>query len=96
MLPEAVIYRQVARQPEVPLVRVLEGHGTSPFSAVCLDESLRLAVGSGRVRPGADGLEIQVATGFSPFARAVGRAVIGMHTAARDALLPEAAHSPSQ
>ena len=54
MLPEPVIDRQVAGQPAVAFFRVREGHGVGPLLAEGLDESLGLAVGSGRVRPGAD------------------------------------------
>ena len=49
MLPEPVIDGQVAGQPVVPFLGVLERHGVGPLAAERLDESLRLAVGSGRV-----------------------------------------------
>ena len=54
MLPEAVIDRQVVRKPVVPHLRVLEGHGVSPFPAQGLDKLLVLSVDAGRIGPGAD------------------------------------------
>jgi hypothetical protein len=54
VLPEPVIDRQVAGQPAVPFLGVLEGHGVGPLAAEGLNEALRFAVGSGRVGPGAD------------------------------------------
>ena len=52
MLPEPVIDRQVARQPLVEFLRVLERHLIGPFPAQCLNELLRFAVAPGRVGPG--------------------------------------------
>ena len=52
MPPAVVMDAQVAGQPTVPFLGVLEGHGVGPFLAEGLDEPLGLAVGSGRVRPG--------------------------------------------
>lgn len=54
MLPKPIIDRQVAGQPAVALVGILEGHGVGPLAAEGLDEPLGLAVGSGCVRPRAD------------------------------------------
>ncbi len=52
MLPEPVIDRQVARQPTIAFLCVLEGHPVGPFPAEGLNESLGFAVGAGRVGPG--------------------------------------------
>ena len=64
MLPEPVIDRQVARQPPVAFLRVLEGHRVGPLPAEGLDKALGLAVGAGRVGPGADFLEAKAAAGL--------------------------------
>ena len=52
MLPEAVIDRQIAGQPAVPLLGVRVGHGVSPLLAQGLNEPLRFAICAGRVGPG--------------------------------------------
>ncbi len=67
MLPEPVIHREVTRQPVVAFLGVLKGHRISPFLTEGLDEQLGLAVGAGRVRPGADVLE---ANGFAGLGKA--------------------------
>jgi len=62
--PDAVIDRQLSRQPGVLLVGVLERHRIIPYLAEGLEESLGLAVGARRVGPGADVLEAKGAAGF--------------------------------
>jgi len=57
VLPEPVIDREVTRQPVVAFLGVLEGHRIGPFLTEGLNKPLGLAVGAGRVRPGADVLE---------------------------------------
>ncbi len=59
MLPEPVIDRQVARQPTVLFLGVLERHPVGPFLTEGLDRALGFSVGTRRVRPGADLLEAQ-------------------------------------
>ncbi len=59
MLPETVIDRQVARQPTIAFLRVLERHPVGPFPADGLDKALGLAIGAGRVGPRTDVLEAQ-------------------------------------
>lgn len=59
MLPEPAIDRQVARQQPVTLLGALEGHRVGPPPAEGLDKALGLAVGAGRVGPGADVLEVR-------------------------------------
>lgn len=54
MLSEPVIDRQVAGQPAVPFIGVLVRHGVGPLPTQRQDEPLSLAVGPGRVGPGAD------------------------------------------
>ena len=89
MLPKAVIDPEVAGQPAGPLLRVREGHGVGPLPAQCLDEPLGLAVGSGRVGPGADVLQAQGAAGLGERLGDVGRAVIAHHPPALDPLAVE-------
>ena len=79
MLPEPVIDRQVARQPAVPFLGVLEGHGVGPLTAEGLNEPLRLAVGSGRVGPGADVAQTQSLAGLGERPGDVGRTVVAHH-----------------
>ena len=64
MLPDAVIDREVTRQPVVAFLGVLESHRIGPFLAEGLDKSLGLSVGAGRVRPGADVLEAKGLAGL--------------------------------
>jgi len=64
LLPETVIEQEVLRQAPVPLLRVLERHGVAPLPSEGLDEPLCLAVGSGRVRPGANVPQPVGATGL--------------------------------
>lgn len=52
MLPVAVVDRQVARQPAVPFLGVLERHAASPLTAEGLDEPFGLFVRLGREGPG--------------------------------------------
>jgi len=94
--PAALIERQIARQPSVPLLGGLEGHGIGSFRKQGLDEPLGFAVGPWRVWLGADRLEIQGPTGFAPVTRAVGRAVVRKDPVAGDSLLVEPTHSSSQ
>jgi len=82
VLPETVLDRQVASQPAVPLLRVLEGQGIGPLPAERLDESFRLAVGSGRVRPSADVPQPQNAAGLGKSLGDVGGAFVAHHPAA--------------
>jgi hypothetical protein len=74
--PAAVIEPPVARQPAVPLLRGLEGHGLGPFCQQGLEEPLGLAVRPAGVGLDADELEIQGSTGFSSFSRVIGGAVV--------------------
>ena len=89
MAPAAVIDRQIAAQPAVSLLRVWDGHGIGPFLAEGLDKALGLAVGSGRVGPGADVPQPQGLAGPGERLGDVGRAVIAHHPAALDALAVE-------
>jgi hypothetical protein len=52
VFPEQVIDRQVAGQPTVSFLGVLERHPVGPFPVEGLNESLGFAVGSGPVGPG--------------------------------------------
>ena len=72
----SVIEPQGARKPPLPLLGGLEWHLIGPFPAKGLDEPLGLAVGAGRIRLGADRLEIEGLAGFALVTRAVGRAVV--------------------
>lgn len=96
MPPEAVIDRQVSRQPTVAFLRVLEGHRVGPLPADDLDKALGLAVGAGRVWPGADVLEAMGAAGFGKCFGDVGRAVVAHHLSAQHALAVEPGQSPAQ
>jgi len=96
VVPEPVIDRQVARQPPVAFLRVLEGHRVGPLPAEGLDKALGLAVGAGRVGPGADVLEAKGAAGFGKCFGDVGRAVVAHHLTALHALAVEPGHSPAQ
>jgi hypothetical protein len=62
MLPEAVIDRQITRQQAGALLRVWERHGIGTFIEEGLHKPLGLLVGSGRVVPGAAGLDKQFET----------------------------------
>ena len=64
MLPEPVIDRQVAGQPTVAFLGVLERHPVGPFPAEGLNESLGLAISPGGVGPCADVLEAQSLAGL--------------------------------
>ncbi len=96
MLPEAVIDRQVTRQPAVPLVGVLEGHGVGPFPAQGLDKSLGLAVGAGRVGPGSDMAQSQGAASLGKGIGDIGGAVVAHHPAALDPLAVEPGKRPGE
>ncbi len=86
MLPEAVIDRQIAGQPPVPLLGVRIGHGEGPLLAQGLNEPLRLAVGAGRLGPGEDVSEAQGAAGLCERLGDMGGAVVAHHPPALDAL----------
>ena len=92
----AIIEPQIAGQPAVLFLSGLERHGMRPLAQQGFDESLGLAVGSLCVGPGTNGHEIQNTARLSPFARAVGGAVVRENKAAGDALLAELAHGTSQ
>ena len=96
VLPEAVIDRQVAGQPAVPFLGVLERHPISPLTAEGLDEPLGLAVGPGRVGPGADVPEANSAAGLAERLGDVGRAVVAHHPPALDALAVEPGEGPAE
>jgi hypothetical protein len=59
VFPEPVIDRQVARQPTIAFIRVLERHSVCPFPQQGLDELLSFAVGSRGLGPRTDVLEVQ-------------------------------------
>ena len=59
MLSEPVIDRQVAWQPTVAFLGVLERHSVGPFPTKGLNESLSLPVGARGIRAGADMFEAQ-------------------------------------
>jgi hypothetical protein len=86
VLPEEVIDRQIAGQPPVALLGVRVGHSVSPLLAQGLNETLRFAVGAGRVRPGADVSEAQGAAGLGERLGDIGGAVVAHHPTALDAL----------
>ena len=96
MLPEAVIDRQVAGQPAVPFLGVLERHPISPQTAEGLDEPLGLAVGSGRVGPGADVPEAKGAAGLGERLEDIGRAVVAHHPPAFYPLAVEPGDGPAE
>jgi len=96
VLPEPVIDRQVARQPAVSFLGVLEGHGVGPLPAEGLNETLRLAVGSGRVGPGADVPQTQDAAGLGERPGDVGGAVVAHHPPALHTLDVEPGDRPAQ
>jgi len=62
--PDAVIDREIPRQPSVPFLVVVEGHRVSPFPTQSLDKALSLAVGARRVGPSADVLQTKSAAGL--------------------------------
>lgn len=64
--PALVIEPQVARKPALPFLGGLESQPIGPFPAEGLDESLRLAVGAGRVGLGPDWPEIESSAGLAP------------------------------
>ena len=96
MLPEPVVDRQVARQPPVAFLRVLEGNRVGPLPAEGLDKALDFAVGSGRVGPGTDVLEAKGSAGFGNCFGDVGRAVVAHHLTALHVLADEPGHGPAQ
>ncbi len=75
-MPETILDRQVARQPQVAFLRVLERHSIDPFPAQGLDEPLGFTVGPGCVGPGSDMLEAQGFAGFGKAPGAVSKAVV--------------------
>lgn len=96
MLPEAVIDPQVTRQPVVPLLRVLEGHGVSPFPAQGLDKSLGFAVGAGRVGPGSDMAQPESAASLGERLGDVSGSVVAHDHAALDPLAVEPGKRPGE
>jgi hypothetical protein len=74
----------------------LKRHGICPFPAERLDESLGLAVGSGRVGPGADVPQTQGAAGLGKRFGDVGRAVVAHHPPAFDPLTVEPGDCPAE
>ena len=73
----------------VALLGVRVGHGVGPLLAQGLNEPLRLAVGAGRVGPGADVPEAHVAAGLGERLGDIGVAVVAHHPPAVDALRVE-------
>ena len=67
------------------------GSGVGPFAQGGLDEALGLAVGPGRVGPGAQMPEAGVGAGVAEIVRAVGRAVVGHDALDGDAVAAEPA-----
>ena len=61
------------------------GLGVGPFAQRGLDEALGLAVGLGRVGPGADVLEAEIAAGLAEGLGAIAGAVVGHHARHLDA-----------
>ena len=61
MTPDAVIDREIPRQPSVQFLGVVEGHRVSPFQTQSLDKALSLAFGAWRVGPSADVLQTKSA-----------------------------------
>jgi hypothetical protein len=59
MFPEPILDRQLAGQPTVAFLGVLERHSIGPFPAEGLNKSLGYAVGAGGVGPGPDVIEAQ-------------------------------------
>jgi len=96
VLPEPVIDRQIARQPPVAFLRVLEVHRVGPLPPECLDKALGLAVAAGRGWLCADLLEAKGAAGFGKCFGDVGRAVVAHHLTPFHALAVEPSHSPAQ
>ena len=75
---------------------MLERHGVCPFLAQGLDESLGSAVGSWRVRPGADVPELEDSAGFGKGLGDTGRSVVTHHLTTFDALSVEPGHGPAE
>ncbi len=86
MLLEAIIDRQLAGQPAVALLRIWDRHGVGPLAAESLDEPLSLAVGSGRVGPGADVPQLEDMASLGQRFVDVCRPVVAHHPAALDPL----------
>ena len=77
-----------------PFGRAREGLQVGPFAQGGLDEPLRLAVGSGRVGPGALVLQAGGAAGGAEGVAAIGRAVVGHHPLDGDAEAGEPSDGP--
>lgn len=96
VLPQPVFDRQVARQPAVPLFRARKGHGVGLFLAGGLDQPLGLAVGSGRVGPGADVPQPQSAASHSERLGDVSGSVVAHYPPALDRLAVEPGDSTAE
>jgi len=95
--PDAVIDRQVLRQPGFSLLGVFERHHISPFLAEGLDESLRFLVGSWLVAPPADVAHPEHAASFGERLGNVRRpAVACTYRAALDPLAVESDDSTAE
>lgn len=64
MTPDAVIEREIPRQPAVPFLGVVEVHRVRPFPTQGLGKALSLAVGAWRVGPGTDVLDTKGTAGL--------------------------------
>lgn len=96
MVPDVVIDRQISREPLGPLLQVLEGHGLSPLPAEGLDQSIGLAVGTGRVGPGANVTELQGLASVGELVGNAGRPLVAHHSLARDPLAVEPGDGAAQ
>jgi len=94
--PDAVIDRQVSRQPGLSLLGGLERHRISTFNAEGLDEPLGHSVRAWRVRPGADVLEAEDSGRPCECVGKVGRAVVAYDLTAIDSLAIEPGQCSAQ
>src|SRR5215475_9259212 len=77
MRAEPIVAVEPLRQFGCPLVRGAVGTSVRPFAQAGLHEALSLAVGFGRVGPGAQMLDVEQAQGFGIAVRAEADAVVG-------------------
>jgi hypothetical protein len=77
-------------------VRAAVRQGVGPLAQERLNEAFGLAVGLGRVRPGAEVAQAQQPAGLAQQARDVARAVVGHHALDPDALALEPAQRADQ
>lgn len=89
MPPESIMDRQKARRSAVALCRIRERHGAGPLAAERLNESRCLAVGFGRIGPGADGTQPQRAECIGKRLGDIGQAAVAHQPLAHDALAAE-------